>query len=78
MQAAAEEQLSQAKTEAAIRFHDLYVKHASWKAWLLVVQQGRARQQLEQQHAARQRGIQRFLQVTHPACLNLGRDIQSC
>lgn len=63
MQAAAEEQLSQAKVEAAVKFQALYAKHACWKAWLRAVQQGRARQQLEQQHMARQHGIQRFLQV---------------
>ena len=57
--------------EAAVKFNDLYIKHASWKVWLQSVQQGRARQQLEQQHAARQRGIQRFLQVTRTAGLKL-------
>ena len=68
-QATAQQQLEQAQTGAAVKFQTLYAMHSCWKAWLHEVQQSRAAQQLEQQHEARQRGIQRFLQVcAHLLC----------
>lgn len=79
LQAAAEEQQSQVKMEAAVKFQVLYAKYGCWRVWLQAVQEGRARQQLKQQHEARQRGIQQFLQVsdTIPLEMKIERDAAS-
>ena len=63
-QEANEQQHEATNLAAACRFHVLYVKHGFWQRWVDGVQQSKAAKELDFQHQARQRSIQRFVQAS--------------